>query len=94
MERYDKEGDKGGTIPTWQWAVKDPNQIKSIDNSGKYSLTDNNIYSYVKDNIKQANQNSYYSGKQGIGKLFTGKNQSARQVLSNILNSKDFIDSS
>lgn len=73
-------------------SVRNPNQIKSIDNNGQYSLTDNNIYNYVKDNIKQANQNSYYSGKQGIGKLFTGKNQSARQVLSNILNSKDFID--
>lgn len=57
------------------------------------SYIDQQIYFYVKNNIKQANQNSYYSGKQGIGKLFTGKNQSAKQVLSNILNSKGFIDS-
>ena len=75
-----------------EFVVFDPNQIKSIDNNGQYSLTDNNIYHYVKDNIKQASQSSYYSGKQGIGKLFTGKNQSAKQVLSNILNNKDFID--
>ena len=53
---------------------------------------DQQIYYYVKDNIKQSNQNSYYSGKQGIGKLFTSKNQSAKNVLSNILNNKDFID--
>ena len=86
MERFDKEGDNNGLIPTWQWAVKSPNQIKSIDNNGQFSLTDNNIYYYVRDNIKPSSTVSYYSGKQGIGKLFTGKHQSAKQVLTNIIN--------
>ena len=44
MTRFDKEGDKHGIIPTTQWAAKNPNQIKSIENYGEFSTEYNNIY--------------------------------------------------
>lgn len=68
------------------YIAKEPNQIKSIYNNGQFSLTDDNIYHYIKDNVQSATQSSYYSGKQDIGKLFTGEHQSAREVLNNIIN--------
>lgn len=43
IERYDKEGDHHGMVPTKQWVVKNPNQIKSILNDGTYT-SGNNIY--------------------------------------------------
>lgn len=43
--RIDKEGDKHGTVPTTQWVIKDPNQVKSATyNIGTFSKEDNNIY--------------------------------------------------
>lgn len=42
--RYDKEGDRRGMVPTKQWVVKDPNQIKSVDNFGTFSKNSDNIY--------------------------------------------------
>ena len=68
------------------YIAKEPNQIKSIDNNGQFSLTDNNIYNYIKDNISTKQTNSYYAGKQGIGKMFNTRQQSAKSVLNNILN--------
>jgi hypothetical protein len=43
MIRYDKEGDNHGFTPTTQWFIKTANQVKSIDNQGTFSTTDNNI---------------------------------------------------
>lgn len=44
IERYDREGDNHGAVPTKQWVVKNPNQIKHIDNLGDWNPEDDNIY--------------------------------------------------
>ena len=45
IERYDKEGDHFGMVPTKQWVVKKPNQIKSaVSNTGVFSENTENIY--------------------------------------------------
>lgn len=52
--RFDKEGDKNGFIPTPQWAAKHANQIKSIENEGTWSKSNNNIYKYrLPENVMQ-----------------------------------------
>lgn len=90
VEKLKDKGIDGLSTDSWsnsiEFVVFNSNQIKSIDNNSQFSLTDDNIYYYVKDNIKSSSIVSYYSGKQGIGKLFTGKNQSAKQVLTNLIN--------
>lgn len=62
IERYDKEGDNNGLKPTKQWVVKNPNQIKSIDNNGQFSQEDNNIYHSKSDNVDL--QKEYFEAKQ------------------------------
>ena len=44
ITRFDKEGDNNGTTPTTQWVVKQPTQIKSIDNHGAFNSKSANIF--------------------------------------------------
>ena len=73
-------------------SVRNPNQIKSIDNNGQFSVNNNNIYYYIKDNIPNRTTDSYYAGSQSIGELFTDIEQSAKQVLRNFINSSNYLD--
>lgn len=80
--RFDKEGDNHGAVPTTQYVVKDPNQIKSIENNGNFSKFDDNIYNYKQtESEKSPNLYVYFENLKTeqifdadtINKLITGE---------------------
>lgn len=62
--------------------AKDPNQIKSIDNRGTYSVEDNNIYQYAVDTIENR-----IDGEEAK-KVFS---QSAKETIANMIDSEMFF---
>lgn len=91
--RFDKEGDKNGFIPTPQWAAKHANQIKSIENEGTWSKSNNNIYKYrLPENVMQL---SYSTANVCDAQIFFGDSDipSSKQILSNLIDSGFVSDS-
>lgn len=90
MTRFDKEGDKHGIIPTTQWAAKNSNQIKSIDNQGQFSKSDNNIHNYkLPTNVSDDLLKVTSSGNQQI--FFKNSTNNDTSTILKELIKKDFI---
>ena len=62
--------------------AKEPNQIKSIDNRGTYSIEDNNIYQYAIDSVENR-----IDGEE-TRKVFS---QSAKETIANMIDSEMFF---
>lgn len=52
FERYDKEGDRHGMVPTTQFVAKRPGQIKSVRNEGPFSTNNDDIYYHLEPDWK------------------------------------------
>lgn len=91
--RFDKEGDKNGFIPTPQWAAKHANQIKSIENKGTWSKTNDDIYKYrLPEHVMQL---TYSTANVCGAQIFFGDSDipSSKQILSNLIDSRFVSDS-
>ena len=103
IERYDKEGDNHGAIPTKQWVVKKPNQIKHVENLGTWNPKEDNIYYAPDVEEKQdklitefglGNKFKRASITELFGhKLMSGQTVSSRDLISRLLELQTFSNS-
>lgn len=65
--------------------VFDPNQIKSIDNRGTFSIDDNNIYNYNTDSVE------YNISNESSANIIFSNQSNAKESLNNMINSGMFF---